>query len=190
MVYNHIRGDEMHIKEFAKLTGVSVRTLTMSGRWKRLARPVAPSTNQSPPLMSSTRPTANNRTDTSITILLRVELSDLIAFVPIIMGIQWKYKREMEKCQPQVAGKEGERCFLCRCSGIPQPAPQRKTPFVLPRKNSGTNAQTNQAAVRSAAPSGFAQQTEKGIGRWARACSQISFQSLFHTDCRALKRGQ
>lgn len=27
MVYNHIRGDEMHIKEFANLTGVSVRTL-------------------------------------------------------------------------------------------------------------------------------------------------------------------
>lgn len=27
MVYNHIRGDGMHIKEFAKLTGVSVRTL-------------------------------------------------------------------------------------------------------------------------------------------------------------------
>ena len=27
MVYNHIRCDEMHIKEFANLTGVSVRTL-------------------------------------------------------------------------------------------------------------------------------------------------------------------
>ena len=44
----------------------TVAPTTMSGRLKRLAMPVAPSTNQSPPLISSTRPTAKSRTDVII----------------------------------------------------------------------------------------------------------------------------
>ena len=44
--------------------------MSSSGTWKRRAMPVAPSTNQSPPLIRHSRPTINNRTGISIISLL------------------------------------------------------------------------------------------------------------------------
>ena len=59
-------------------------------------------------------------------------------------------------------------------------------PLVSPQRNGVTIAQANTAAVRTATPSGFAKQTEKGLGSRGRACSQIGFQTLFQLDCRDL----
>ena len=49
----------------------TVAPTMISGIRNRRASPVAPSTNQSPPLISSTRPSANNKMGTSITFLLQ-----------------------------------------------------------------------------------------------------------------------
>ena len=48
----------------------TVAPMSSSGTWKRRAMPVAPSTNQSPPLIRHSRPTINNRTGISIIFLL------------------------------------------------------------------------------------------------------------------------
>ena len=48
----------------------TVAPMSSSGTWKRRAMPVAPSTNQSPPLIRHSRPTINNRTGISIISLL------------------------------------------------------------------------------------------------------------------------
>jgi hypothetical protein len=44
----------------------TVAPMMISGTWNRSAMPVAPSTNQSPPLISSTRPRANSSIGMSI----------------------------------------------------------------------------------------------------------------------------
>ena len=52
------------------ITSGRVAPMSSSGTWKRRAMPVAPSTNQSPPLMRHSRPTMNSKTGMSIVFLL------------------------------------------------------------------------------------------------------------------------
>ena len=91
----------------------TVAPMSSSGTWKRRAMPVAPSTNQSPPLMRHSRPTMNSKTGMSINFFSFCFWQNSNKKETFITACP-----EMGKCNKSLKLPVLQRAFLpgCRCS--------------------------------------------------------------------------